>query len=1076
MTTCPTCSFSYDPQVARGLCPRCSLSGALFSSQDATGRVELLPGGGVGHFELLDELGRGAMGRVWLARDTQLDRLVALKTLTQTNEDSSLLSARLEREARTAAALHHSGIVAIHGLGRVRDIVWLAMEFAEGGDLRKKLQNSLLPVAEAARLGAKLARALAAAHAAGILHRDLKPSNILLDEHGEPKLADFGLATPIAGAGDLTMTGQILGTPAYLAPENLQATGNANFTAAADIYSLGAVIYEMLVGRPPFVGDNTNAILAAVAASEPVPPGRLRAGLPRDLETIVLKCLEKEPSRRYASANDLAADLESFLAGRAIVARPLSAVGRVLRWTRREPGLAISLLIVVSMLIGMVLVSTAAAVRVDRARAEALAKAQLAGTEAARANAAEAKLKEELREALLAQAKATRLTGRPGQRFDTLAKLQEAAAIKSGPDLRAEAIIALTLPDFRLLNNDVHVRDNPSQNLGFDVGHDRFAVEAQPGQVEVRDLARDQLLGKLGGDPGKLRLRPFFSDDGRYVGARTAAGRVFVWSAVTFGEPAFTLDGRPYDEASANSFYGVPDAFSPDGKWFASAVEASGFTLHELPSGREVARVATTQPVTHLVFSRDSRQLAIGGGIRQVAGFLAVAAVAKPQDLHVLPFKDVFQTIDWSADGTRLFAGVVTWNVIDATSGAVLTSVRDAEAAHGFFGPDDSTAWTISRTGAVRLWDLRSGDVLLRASVGRGVDVALSPDRRRILRNISPSSMCEYQLETPAGSRTWPAVHPVLDNATRNGSMLCFTTDGRWLVQSVNGAIHLRDGVTGAWLDSCKLGTRRDLSSALWAPDNTTIYAGSGGIGLMRVPVIFEEGKPPHFGPAAPIDPEPDFVVADISPDGKRLILIGGKEGPGLTTPTVKVLTIDGSVAPVTWRFPLPTRAVFVNHGANVLVNGYTGMGKLPLELYDAATGKSVRDLGMTQGYEVSRSADSRWVAIGTGAKSAGLWRTADWTPGPALPKDLQGAFNTTTFSPDGTLVAIATGAQISLVRVTDGGVIVTLQAAQSGTYMTDLQFSPDGKRLVAQWIYGPLTMWNLPDVHQELGKLGLDW
>lgn len=247
------------------------------------------------------------------------------------------------------------------------------MDYIEGGDLRAKLEeHRFLPPNEAVALVRKLAGALAYAHASGILHRDVKPSNILLDAAGDPRLADFELASPLERAGDLTQAGRVAGTAAYLAPELLEGANRAS--VRSDIYGLGAVLYECLTGRAPFIGDSTAAILAQLADVDPPPPRMLKAGLPRDIETICLKCLEKEPERRYPSAADLESDLARWERGEPIAARPVGAMGTTLRWCRRNSLASVCIAIAAAVILVLAIGGPVVALRLDRARARAAAE------------------------------------------------------------------------------------------------------------------------------------------------------------------------------------------------------------------------------------------------------------------------------------------------------------------------------------------------------------------------------------------------------------------------------------------------------------------------------------------------------------------------------------------------------------------------------------------------------------------------------------------------------------------------------------------------------------------------------
>lgn len=436
MTPCPTCGQPFDAAVTGGICPACALRAALGGAA-----VEV-----TGDYEELGVLGRGAMGVVTLARQRSLHRLVALKTIPAGQSGADDLGARLLREARAAAQLQHPHIVAVHDLGRDDRGAYLAMEYCDGGTLRDRLRERPLPPREAAALAAKLAGALAHAHAAGVLHRDLKPSNVLLTAAGEPKLADFGLAGSTAGAGELTRVGEIAGSPSYLAPECLAA--DARPTIAVDVYGLGAVLYECVSGRPPFTGDTLAAVLAQVAAAEPAAPRIVNRGVPADLDTIILKCLEKAPAARYADAAALRSDLENFLAGRPIVARPLSPAGQAWRWARRNPVFAGTAAAAVALLLAAAVIASVAAFRIDHARAQTEAERDRAESALQRTTEAEHAARDQLRAALLAQAKATRFTAREGQRFAALAAVRQATAIRPGLDARNEAVAALIRPDW----------------------------------------------------------------------------------------------------------------------------------------------------------------------------------------------------------------------------------------------------------------------------------------------------------------------------------------------------------------------------------------------------------------------------------------------------------------------------------------------------------------------------------------------------------------------------------------------------------------------------------------------------
>ena len=293
------------------------------------------PGRVVSDYEIKGELGRGGMGVVYRARQISLNRIVALKMLTGHYGPEELT--RFLAEAETAAGLHHTNIIQIYEVGEIDGAPFYAMEFIESGSLADQLRTGPIDERDAAQLLISVARALHFAHRNGVVHRDMKPANILLDPEDVPKVADFGIAKRLTANSSLTLSGAVIGTPTYMAPEQARGTSR-DVGAAADVYSLGAILYEMLAGRPPFLPeDNETALTVRVITEDAVSPAFYQPGIPRDLETICMKCLEKEPRDRYESAAALAEDLRRYLDDESILARPPTTVVRTLKWVRRHP-------------------------------------------------------------------------------------------------------------------------------------------------------------------------------------------------------------------------------------------------------------------------------------------------------------------------------------------------------------------------------------------------------------------------------------------------------------------------------------------------------------------------------------------------------------------------------------------------------------------------------------------------------------------------------------------------------------------------------------------------------------------
>jgi len=285
----------------------------------------------LGDYELLTEIARGGMGIVYRARQASLNREVAVKVLLGGEFANEMFIKRFRREAAAAASLNHPNIVAIYEVGEHAGQPYFSMELIQGRNLAELSRDNPLPAPAAARLVGTIAAAIHFAHQRGLLHRDLKPSNVLVDDQHVPHITDFGLAKRAEDDGDLTLAGQILGSPNYMSPEQADPK-RGRTTAASDVYSLGATLYHLLTGRPPFMAESVPRTLQLVAEGNPVSPRLLNPGVSRDLETICLKCLETDPGHRYDSAQELADELNCFLRHEPIRGRPIGPMSKLARW------------------------------------------------------------------------------------------------------------------------------------------------------------------------------------------------------------------------------------------------------------------------------------------------------------------------------------------------------------------------------------------------------------------------------------------------------------------------------------------------------------------------------------------------------------------------------------------------------------------------------------------------------------------------------------------------------------------------------------------------------------------------
>jgi len=487
----------------------------------------------VAGYEILSELGRGGMGVVYKARQSELGRTVALKMVLAGAYAGSTERERFHTEAEAIAAVTHPNIVQVYEVGNHQGLPFIALEYVDGGTLSDKIAAGLPSGRETARLVEQLARGLNAAHQAGVVHRDLKPSNVLMTHDGTPKVTDFGLAKRIEGGSGLTQSGAILGTPAYMAPEQAAGEGK-RIGPAADVYALGAILYECLTGRPPFDASTPIETILQVLRSEPVPPRQLNPKAPRDLETICLKCLNKEIANRYASADGLAEDLRRWQADVPIRARPAGRTERTIRWCRRNPMAAVAVVLVALLLI----TSIGLAVR-ESENALALADEQY------RTKLALMESRERLWESYRTSAQARRSSRLMGHRFESLQVLTSAANMRPDSRLRDEAIACLALPDLRPSQSPFtpsptpHRQANPTRTATAPTTGYTATVDANGTTVVVRDR-----LGKvLHSFPHSTTVENLhWRYDGKYLATATS-GPVTIW-AIPEGRRQSVLEGH----------------------------------------------------------------------------------------------------------------------------------------------------------------------------------------------------------------------------------------------------------------------------------------------------------------------------------------------------------------------------------------------------------------------------------------------------------------------------------------------------------------------------------------------------
>lgn len=759
---CPKCSKPLPSDSPEGLCPECLLKAALANSTNLgptviSGLQAVTPvsspvNSGVGSqiryfgdYELLEEIARGGMGVVYKARQVNLKRVVALKMILAGQLAGDTEVKRFRAEAEAAAHLDHPHIVPIYEIGQHDRQHYFSMAFVDGRSLAHKLSEGVLSPHEAVGILLKVTKAIAYAHAEGVVHRDLKPGNILIDQDGEPRITDFGLAKHVEHDEQLTATGQVLGTPSFMPPE--QAAGDAKrIGPSADIYALGAVLYCLLTGRPPFQAANPIETLLQVKTREPVSPRQLNAAVPRDLETVCLKCLEKEPARRYASAQELADELQRFLDGRPINARPIPVIARAWRWCRRNSTLAATItaavcLVVISTSVYIVKLGAKNSQLTVAAHAEQFAKEKAeAERHRAESNEQQARHEQQRADANAIEAKAAAqqaLTEK--DRADTNAKQAEANA------KQADANAAQARDEALNVRRNLYVAHmNQAQAAWEDADIRRMkhaiqSVEPLPGGVELRGwewhywsrlLATPRRLSVPGKDRVSLSGFTTSRDGERLIAVdweRIPAG--WQWRVHTWAD-----DGKLIDTKQSPVVGGTQNVLSPDGQRLATYYSVNFFNAPDVTFDLTIWDVAARQTIRTLpkagnisqaVFDTEGRQLAyavvedpIGGAKIRISRLdtddpavelKGTARVKGSYGEHkvdgLFPHSGGIWRLVFSPDGSHLATcgGDRKTRVWDAASGE-LRQTPDGVAV-GFFNGQIATI----ASDMVKFWDPKTG-------------------------------------------------------------------------------------------------------------------------------------------------------------------------------------------------------------------------------------------------------------------------------------------------------------------------------------------------------------------------------
>ena len=730
--TCPSCGADVPPDAPRGYCLKClfalgaaepdSLPGTL-SPSGGEGRGEgagsPLPSDGrgvrgeglrsFGDYELLEEIARGGMGVVYKARQKSLGRIVAVKMLLFGDQSGKDLAQRFRAEAAAAASLQHANIVAIHEVGAHEGMPFFAMDFIEGQSLARLAAGQPLPAARAARYVKIVAEAIHYAHEHGILHRDLKPSNVLIDPFDQPRVTDFGLAKRLHHDSELTLSGQVLGSPNYMPPE--QAAAKRGLVGRrSDVYSLGAILYHLLTGRPPFVGETLTDTLQEVVNTEPVSPRLLNPSVPRDLETLCLKCLEKEPARRYQTAQALAEDLGRFLRNEPIQARPVGPVEKLWRWCRRKPLVASLGATTLVLLLAVAVGSPIAIYRINQERQRA-EKGELDARQKAYASDMN-RVQQELAQDNLGLAQELLNRHRPETGRVAALRRPDGAARRpyQETDLRGW--------EWRYLWHQCQGEErfilgrhtNGASAVGMLADGKTVFSAGRDKSVRLWDLESRRQVGLL--PHAEQVIGAAASPDGRWLATATekeAEGQpVLLWDLAT-QKIAATLTTNFWLRAGSITF-------SPDNKWLAFDTPFGGIRIWDVNARSEVTNLpASSRSSTPrgLAFSPDSRTLAYN---ENEYGEIPLWDIASRSVVRLTGHQSAVTALAFSPDGQTLASGsddrtARLWNLAEGQQGSQFTNHSGGFTSLAF-SPDGRTLAMSGEGGAgrvIRLVEVETG-------------------------------------------------------------------------------------------------------------------------------------------------------------------------------------------------------------------------------------------------------------------------------------------------------------------------------------------------------------------------------
>jgi WD40 repeat protein len=992
----------------------------------------------VAGYAVLGVLGRGGMGVVYKAEQTALRRLVALKMILHAEYAGEEERQRFQAEAEAVARLQHPNIVQVYEVGEHGGLPYFSLEYCSGGSLAQQLDGTPWQPKRAAALVQTLAQAMEAAHQAGLVHRDLKPGNVLLTADGIPKVTDFGLVKRLDVAGQ-TQSGAVVGTPSYMAPE--QAGGKQGAIGpAADVYALGAILYELLTGRPPFKAASVMETLHQVLHAEPLPVRRLQLAVPRDLETICLKCLEKDPGKRYASAATLAEDLRRFGAGEPVQARPVGLLGRLEKWARRRPAVAALLLVVaVLALVGGtgILWALGEAVHERNVAEGETEKAQQA---AMRAGKKEAEARQEAEEAKKARDQA---------RWQTyVAEVGRAEArFYAGEVVGARDALDGIPPEQRGWEHRWLQRRSegtPRSLLGhtaavtcvaYSPDGSRIASASADQTVKVWDAMSGSEIATFRGHTDMVRSVAY-SPNGSRIASASRDHTVKLWD-VSSGTEIATLKGHTNWVSSV--------AYSHDGSRIASASSDKTVKVWDAKSGTEVATLkGHIDGVLSVAYSPDSSRIASASYDHTVKVWDArrgtEIATLKGHTEGVI-------CVAYSPDGSRIASA--SWDntvkVWDARSGTEVANLRVTSVVDSVaYSPDGSRIAGASRDQTVKVWDARSGTEIatLRQTSAVG-SVVYSPDGSRIASALGDGTVKLWDVSSGTEIAT-------LKGHTNWVSSVAYSHDGSRIASaSSDKTVKVWDAKSGTEVATLK-GHTDAVGSVAYSPDSSRIASASSD----KTVKVWDARSGTEV---ATLKGHTNWVSSvAYSPDGSRIASASSDKTVKVwdTKSGTEVATLKGhTVGPKCVAYSPDGSRIVSSSGAPLTPGG-------EVKVWDARSGTEIATLHQTSGvWSVAYSPDGSRIASALGDGRVKVWDANSGTEIATL-KGHTDAVGSVAYSPDGSRIASASSDKT--VKVWDarsGTEVATLKGHTVG--VTCVAYSPDGSRIASASYDGRVNVWD---------------